>query len=80
VQYADLTVRIFDRPGSDLHGNLEDAPADDVFIIDPDHPPDISPVGVRLAGNLTSTGKPAPAYPAATDAASDRSSCFVFER
>jgi hypothetical protein len=39
AQYADLTVRISDRPGADLHGNLEDAPADDVIIIEPEHPP-----------------------------------------
>lgn len=39
AQYADLTVRISDRPGADLYGNLENAPADDVIIIDPERPP-----------------------------------------
>jgi hypothetical protein len=39
VQYADLTVRIFDQPNSDLHGNLEDAPTDDIIIFDPERPP-----------------------------------------
>ncbi|HEU0251075.1 MAG TPA: hypothetical protein VFR48_10165, partial [Solirubrobacteraceae bacterium] len=41
---------------------------------------DISPGRARIAGKLTSTGRPAPRYSAATDASSDRPSCFVFER
>ena len=38
--YADLTVQFPDRPGADLRGVLEDAPADDLIIVDPDRPPD----------------------------------------
>ncbi len=46
----------------------------------PAQPADISPGGVRIVAKLTSTGRPALRYPAATDVISDRPSCFVFER
>jgi hypothetical protein len=39
VANVDLIVNFRDRPGQELSGRLEMAPADDTVIIDPDKPP-----------------------------------------